>query len=48
MKTCLECNCEIDEDFEEANYTNDGDGPFCEECFEEVVEDRAQITRRIA
>lgn len=40
---CLECNCELDEDFDEVFHTEDGDGPFCEDCIEEVEADRAQV-----
>ena len=43
MDRCLECNCELDEDFDEFFYTSDGDGPFCEDCFDSVEEDRAQV-----
>lgn len=43
MEDCKECGCELDEDFDEMHYTSDGDGPFCEDCIEDVVEDRAQV-----
>lgn len=41
--TCIECGCNLDEDFDECYFTEDGDGPFCEECIEEVEQDRAQV-----
>ena len=44
MHKCLECNCDLDEDFDDFFYTSDGDGPFCEECYDLVEEDRMQVS----
>lgn len=43
MMECYECGCELDEDFDEIFYTEDGDGPFCVDCIDEVLFDRAQV-----
>ena len=41
---CLECGCALDEDFDDIFHTKDGDGPFCEECIEEVEAMRAEVS----
>lgn len=43
---CANCGCEL---FDEGYWDDDGDGPYCEECAEEIgIFDVAELISRAA